>query len=73
MPSGLEKRSELPDLDVAEWIETSFQVKDMYDTLIVMTSWPAQKDTAFTIGNARYHARVHLYSDGAKVLTNTSR
>ena len=73
MLNGLEKRPELPDLEAAKWIEASFNVKEVYYTPIIMTTWPAQRDMAFTIGNTRYQARVHLYPEGAKVLANTGR
>lgn len=71
--NGLNKRPELPDPEVAKWIETNFHVKEVQYTSIIMTSLPAQKDMAFTIGNTRYQARVHLFSDGAEALPISTR
>ena len=63
---GLKQR---PDEDVPRWIQTNFQASSASYSLYLLTSFPAQKDLSFTLGDTQYRARVTLAPGGALVVS----
>lgn len=49
-----------PDGEGAQWIRTSFGASHVLYSSFLLTSYPPQKDIAFTLDSTRYYGRVML-------------
>ncbi len=67
---GLTQR---PYDDVPRWINTSFDAMHVNYSPVLKTSYPAQRDLAFTLDYTRYRARLTLTLSGASVLPTWQR
>jgi hypothetical protein len=56
-----------------QWIRTSFGAKQVSYSGFLLTSYPPQKDIAFTLDSTRYYGRVTLSRDRAEFFQTKSR
>ena len=66
--SIVEGLGQQPDGEAAQWIRTSFGAKQVSYSSFLLTSYPPQKDIAFTLDSTRYYGRVALRRGQPEVL-----
>ena len=59
--------------DPSRWIAATFNAKEVYYSLYLLTSYPPLRDLSFTVDDTRYFARVTLAPGGAQVFSARSR